>query len=375
MKKILLLTFLFIAVQDLFTQDFKKSLPRMGDARYHCRTTDQPELFLLNKHDNMWNFNFINSYFCIEEQYVEAKTGKNFTYFPKAELVVKSPNNNEEYYIKKTGSFYSLGKVMEVPFLRSNKLIIKYTQPRKIFRGDVVADQTTASSYIMESKMAISDFISPLQGFPAESDSIMIEVFVNESYFRSDVGILLYNSTSRHSQRQESDISARYKFRYKLSKSKIWKEASTLKLKDLPGYLQTIFRQADSRVIFLSNEYKGETISYNVIGNEVMDFIFQDNEASPTSLNLSSNETSVLSLPNPSFGHSTLYLINLPFDNYSFEVFNIVGSKVLTKKIDKTDGKEVALDLTLLKKGTYVYRLINSRGEKLATKRLVITSI
>lgn len=375
MKKILLLIFLFIAFDDLFSQDFKKSLPRVGDTRFYCKTTDHPELFLLNKTNGMWNFNFIGSYFCVEEYYEEAKNGKHFNYFPKAELVVKSPNNNEEYFFKKTGSYYSSGKVLEVPFLKSNKIILRYTQPRKIYRGDVVADLTTAASFIMECKMAVNDFISPLQGFPAQSDSIMIEVLVNESYFRSDVGILLYNSTSRHAQRQESDISARYKFRYKMNKTKTWKEASTLKIMDLPDYLQQIFLQADSRVIFLSNEYKGETISYSVTDDEVTDFIFQDSEASPTSLNFSAEESSVLSLPNPSFGRSTLYLINLPFDNYTFEVSNIVGSKVLTKKIDKTEGKEVALDLTILKKGTYVYRLINSKGEKLATKRLVITSI
>lgn len=375
MKKFLLFIFILIAVHGLFSQDFKKSLPRVGDTRYHCKTTDQPELFLLNKNNDMWNFNFINSYFCVEEHYEEAKFGKNYQYFPKAELVLKSPNNNEEYFFKKTGSFYSTGKALEVPFLKSNKIIVRYTQPRKIFRGDVVADQTSSASYIMESKMALSDFINPLQGFPAQSDSIMIEVLVNESYFRSDIGILVYNSTSRHSQRQESNISARYKFRYKMSKTKTWKENTTIKITDFPENVRNIFMQADSRVLFLSNEYKGETISYAVKENEVTDFIFQDSEASPTSLNFSADEANVLSLPNPSFGRSTLYLINLPFDNYTFEVSNIVGSKVLVKKIDKDDGKEVALDLTALKKGTYIYRLINSKGEKLATKRLVITSI
>lgn len=375
MKKILLLIFLFIVVDNLFSQDFKKSLPRVGDTRFYCKTTDQPELFLLNKSNNMWNFNFINSYFCVEEKYDDAKKGENFKHFPKAELLVKSPNNNEEYFFKKTGSLYSLGKALEVPFLKSNKIILKYTQPKKIYRGDVAADLTTNASYILECKLAVNDFINPLPGFPAQSDSIMIEVLVNESYFRSDIGILVYNSTSRHSQRQESDISARYKFRYKMAKNKIWKDVTTLKITDLPEYLREIFQQAESRVIFLSNEYKGETISYSVTENEVTDFIFQDSEASPTSINFSADEQNVLSLPNPSFGRSTLYLINIPFDNYTFEVSNIVGSKVLTKKIDKTDGREVPLDLSSLKKGSYIYRLINSKGEKLATKRLVISSI
>ena len=375
MKKIFLFYFIVSFISDVISQDFKRSLPRVGDLHYTCKTTDSPELFLFKKNNDVWNFNFISSYFCLNESYENASKGKHFSKFPKAEFVIKSSNNFEEYFSNKSASLYSLGKVLEVGFLKSNQLVINYTQPKRIFKGDIMADKSITNVYTLQCKIARNDFITPVNIIPEKADSLMIEVFLNESNFKYDEGILLFNASSRHTQRQEISIEAKYKFSVKNNQAKNWRELASVSLKDFPTELQDLLKQPDSRVAFVSNEYKGATITYNVTNGKVSDLIFQDSELSISSLNLSAQGSYVLALPNPSFGETTLYLLNLPFDNYIFEVTNLVGKKVLTKKLEKKDGKEIQLDLTTLKKGTYIYRIINSKGEKLVTKRLVITSI
>jgi hypothetical protein len=76
--------------------------------------------------------------------------------------------------------------------------------------------------------------------------------------------------------------------------------------------------------------------------------------------------------PNPSFGNLRFDFLNLPSGYYDLEIYNILGSKIKTENLFINGTRTLPLDLTRLKKGTYIYRLVDSQKNTIRSKRLVI---
>lgn len=82
-------------------------------------------------------------------------------------------------------------------------------------------------------------------------------------------------------------------------------------------------------------------------------------------------EENLLTYPNPTYGDVTFQLMNLPHDNYSVVLYNIIGKKLWSSEINFVEGKLHA-DLSHLRKGTYFYSILNGSGQKVTTRRLMI---
>lgn len=76
--------------------------------------------------------------------------------------------------------------------------------------------------------------------------------------------------------------------------------------------------------------------------------------------------------PNPSFGNVRFDFLNLAAGYYDLEIYNILGTKLRTEHIYVNGMKTMPLDLSRLKKGTYIYRLVDSQKNTIRSKRLVI---
>ena len=81
---------------------------------------------------------------------------------------------------------------------------------------------------------------------------------------------------------------------------------------------------------------------------------------------------SVQAFPNPAIQWVRFDCMNLPADDYTLKIFNIVG-KVVWKRTQYIAGKRsIKVNLEDFKKGTYLYSLVNAEGTIIGTKRLVI---
>jgi Secretion system C-terminal sorting domain len=76
--------------------------------------------------------------------------------------------------------------------------------------------------------------------------------------------------------------------------------------------------------------------------------------------------------PNPSFGMVRFDLVNLPADTYQIEIYNILGVRLRSYSLDVDGSMSYPLNLSDLKKGTYIYRLVDSYLKTLRSKRIVI---
>lgn len=81
---------------------------------------------------------------------------------------------------------------------------------------------------------------------------------------------------------------------------------------------------------------------------------------------------SVQAFPNPAIQWVRFECSNLPADEYTLKIFNIVG-KVVWKETHYIAGKRsIKVDLEDFNKGTYLYSLVNQKGTIIGTKRLVV---
>lgn len=76
--------------------------------------------------------------------------------------------------------------------------------------------------------------------------------------------------------------------------------------------------------------------------------------------------------PNPTFGFVRFELVNLPEDTYRIELYNIIGVKIEDFQVNVNGRLTLPHDFSELKRGTYIYRLVNSSMETIRSKRLVI---
>lgn len=78
----------------------------------------------------------------------------------------------------------------------------------------------------------------------------------------------------------------------------------------------------------------------------------------------------VTAFPNPSFGNLNFSFAGLPTDNYRVEIYNILGAKSWS---GNSKGKQLLeADVQDLRPGIYLYRVYNSKGTKITTKRLMV---
>ncbi len=131
----------------------------------------------------------------------------------------------------------------------------------------------------------------------------------------------------------------------------------------------------------------GETIttSYQFYGNEDKEILanltYDDQgilinatykgELSTATEEIDFRNVGVKTYPNPTYGDVTFELTNLPKGEYNVVLYNIIGKRLWSDRFDNNSGRLNA-NLSHLKKGTYLYSIVDKNGRKVTTKRLMI---
>ena len=108
-------------------------------------------------------------------------------------------------------------------------------------------------------------------------------------------------------------------------------------------------------------------------GDTVTTIQYKANNINTSNLLLKPGKQDVMAYPNPTFGEVKFELLNFSPGDYRIEIYNIIGKKLWSTgfSIDHSI-RSIKENFSFLKKGTYLYSIIDSRGRKIATKRLVI---
>ena len=139
-----------------------------------------------------------------------------------------------------------------------------------------------------------------------------------------------------------------------------------------------IIPQAGNEIYYLyfSNEYKyyyAKISQTDIEDNYIIEY--QKDDAEDNAYSLNAGEKIFLLYPNPTFDVSKIFISNYKPGTYSIEIYNIIGKKVKSWKVNI--GKQTLLryNLSFLRKGTYLVALKDKYGNILATRKLIIISV
>ena len=133
---------------------------------------------------------------------------------------------------------------------------------------------------------------------------------------------------------------------------------------------------------------KDTTITYNYFSNDAKEPIavvtvdhitddpisiqYKSNNLITSSRYVDKGRADIFAYPNPAVNDVRFDFINLPADTYALKVYNILGLEVMRNRYNINGNHTVKLDISDMRKGTYLYSLVNSKGKPVTTKRLVI---
>ena len=149
--------------------------------------------------------------------------------------------------------------------------------------------------------------------------------------------------------------------------SPVWKAGDAALAEKIIG------RKNKSYYRFYADKIKGAIATMYLDENDELERVTF--RANPQQLkdyrNIDSNQK-IYAFPNPSYGSLRLRFDNLKAGNYSVRFYNILGKQLFEESYEISSAKTVRVDVSRLQKGTYLYALLDERGNKLVTKRIVV---
>ena len=125
---------------------------------------------------------------------------------------------------------------------------------------------------------------------------------------------------------------------------------------------------------FFSNDAK-ETIAVLTMDNaeqNVINVEYKSNDIATNVQSVSALKPGVYAYPNPAIIDVRFEFSNLDQGQYQLKIYNILGVEVWSKEYYINGHHTEKVDIGNLRKGTYLYSLINEKGKILTTRRLIV---
>ena len=354
-----------------------KILPTIGDTSYFVSTPDRIPIHMMEKNRaGVWDYSILSVPYATVEVFESAAKGKHFTEFKSASLVLKKINGEEHYFRIDKGSLLLVGKVIFSPAARKGFFVVKFIKPKLILKTPVKISQTDKREELLQITVRRTELMENWQKyFPATVDSVMWEVHRKADCEAKEAGYLIFHGEGYQVQFSESIVQSTYKIKIKNKGKKNWVNFPLDTFK-WPEEIKNLWFSNDyTQRDFYSEQFKGAVLSYKISSEGMFsDITFQIKDSRREVPLYQGQRSEVISFPNPAFGTLYFSLLNYPSDNYSLEVYNVIGKVIYSQSLSNGIGNRYKIDLGHLRKGTYMYSILDSKGNKLTTKRFALVT-
>jgi hypothetical protein len=327
--------------------------------------------------NQIWDFTSVEVIEQFDVVFQAANKGMNFLTFPSANLVVI--DGLAESYIRTTNNEVQvLGFAGSIdPGLGSNA-IGRYTPP--LIERRAPLNFFNINNYESNLSFALSTDDLPdsiFGGVPGAPDSIRFRINTEHLDVVDGWGKCIMPSGMEYDVLREkrtavstTAIDVFISFPFPIG----WVDIETF----LPGGggLGTLLG-ADTTInyVFLSGTEKEEIAiaAYGADDTDLLSLQFILSGATSTdAAGFAPGKANVQAHPNPAVDWVTFKCSNLPDNDYTLKIFNIVGNVVWKESHHLTGNPTIKVDLEDFNKGTYLYSLEDADGNTVGTKRLVI---
>jgi hypothetical protein len=372
MKSMLLslLTFSWITLTAQITIN-SSVIPNVGDTIKTALDTNALVSVLSNGGPKTWPFAQLENHGSNDRVYRAANTGTNFASFSGAELMTIGDNGAETYYDRTNSQLSVLGYAGADPAGFGVSVLARFNPPLILQRAPLNFFDINQSVSNLTIALSLDDIPDSLFTFPIPGvDSIRIRFTTN----RLDV-VDAFGQMSIPGQTEDVLREKRTETSETGLDVHSFLGWTAIPTGTLPG---AGFLGLDTTITyrFYANNVK-EDLATVTLGN---DFV------TPARVSYKRNFTSsvdpeittevavanIYAYPNPAIDEVNFECRNLATGNYSLKIFNLLGKTVWSKEYHIAGSRSIKVDLENVRKGTYIYCLNDSKGNTIATKRLVV---
>ncbi len=290
--------------------------------------------------------------------------------FPSANMV--TTNQAGEAYLLNNGSSLVLVGVAGVPpggpF--TQEISASYSPPSVQRRAPMNFFDDNTNNTSLQLAAAADDL--PLGGIldslPISPDSLRLRIVSNRDDLVDAWGELQIPGKTYQVLREK---------RVEISETRLDVKIGGLPWQDFTDFLPGLdFLGADTikTYHFYSNDAKEAIalLTVNPQTDEVISVEYKTEDISTAVPYVDKGRADVFAYPNPAIDVVRFDFMNLKPGSYKLKVYNILGTVVWENSYPTYRDKTVKVDLTDLKKGTYLYSLVDEHGKTITTKRLMI---
>ncbi len=321
-----------------------------------------------------WDLRSISQDQAIETLYAEPTEGEASEMFPDADLLDKS-TTQEIYYKSFNNKIVEIGRSGLDPVLGIINLTFNNEGESVLRRapmafGDAYDDES--SFMIAAPSSVIPDTLFPgLSGF---IDSMRLTVITDNNDFVDSWGTLRLPGAD-----------------YEVLRIKRTTNTNAILEVKAPFIGWSVLDENNPLTAALGDlaDLLGEstTTSYQFYANDnkeiLADLTYNDQDSLLTAIykgdiitavnDVDFKDVTVKTYPNPTYGDVTFELSNLPTGDYNVVLYNIIGKRLWSHKFDN-NSRRLNANLSHLNRGTYLYSIVDGKGRKITTKRLMIVT-
>jgi hypothetical protein len=320
--------------------------------------------------NQLWDFQNLQAEETDEIVYRPASAGMDVGAFPTAELVVIG-TDGETYYNVTANKFELLGYTGASDASFGVDIIAKFQPPFAERHAPLAFFDIFQQSTNLTLPFSTEDLPdSLLQGAPFVPDSVRVRLTSQRLDVVDGWGTVIIPGGQYPSLRLK-------RTEYRTTAIDVlvpligWIDVSQLGGGGLGNFVGT---DTTVSLRFISGTEK-EEIAVATLANDqatVERVRFKNNLTSPVIETSAPGSANVQAFPNPAVEWVRFDCTNLPADEYTLKIFNIIGKEIWKETHKIAGNKSIRIELEDFKKGTYLYSLVDRRGKVIGTKRLVV---
>ncbi len=346
------------------------SLPTIGDTLFTGIDNNPNNVILGSSGANqIWDFSDIDISFVTETVLRDVSELPDTSRIVGADMYVEQPGDGGIFYQIDGSDIYEIGRTGLDPIVGFLPLQIRYDDELTFRKtpldfGDSYDDEYSFS--VTVSGELIPDTL--LSGLPIVPDSVRINVEVENEYMIDAWGTVMMPDGDYEALREEVMTYTN----------------TTIEALTFLGWLEL-----DPELLGALGEFLGEqeTVSYRFWADGVKEALaqinidedgivtraeFRSRDITSSTIVVKADARDVVLYPNPTFGMSYFNLVNFDAGNYRLIINNILGKSMFERSYQLGPNGVIEEHLGFLSKGTYIYSIVDEKGNKVVTKRIVI---
>ena len=345
-------------------------LPKIGDTILMASDNLPEGVAILGDGENQaWDMMSLQSAFTQKVVVQASLKDRQHSPFNSKDIIFQELGGVKNFYVNKDGhSLELLGTIGLDPMNLGVQTTTQFDKPLQSLHFPLKYGMTSTNEGSFSFKVAVEALPKDiLYTLPITPDSVRYRGSVTQYKEIDAWGTLALPDNTYDVLREKNVEETTYEIDIKVG-SLPWQDI-TESIEDAEKQL----KQTKKSFHFYSNETTSKVaVAYmkeNGVNPETVFYTVSDPTATMRTAN---GRPDIYAYPNPAINDVRFEFSNLKPSEYTLKIYNILGVVVLKEKHQLNGFKTVKIDLSKLRKGTYLYSLSDAKGKTIATRRLMV---